>query len=65
MNKLVRYDIIHYALTKEIGRLHMKYVKSKNTKKEKAIKAIKNDPEILKNIVKRYLRFCHDQYVTI
>jgi succinate dehydrogenase flavin-adding protein (antitoxin of CptAB toxin-antitoxin module) len=65
VNKKRRYDILYYALNKEIGRLHMKYVKSKNSKKEKALKVIKNDPEILRNVISRYIRFCHDQYVTI
>jgi hypothetical protein len=39
-NKDNRYQIVHYALTKEIGRLHMKFVKSKKSKQEKLLKSI-------------------------
>jgi hypothetical protein len=49
---------------KELGRLHMKYVKSKKSKQEKLLKALKQDTEAIQNIILRYLRFCHDQYIT-
>ena len=51
---------MNYAINKEIGRLHMKYVKSKNKSKEKALTAVKKDPNVIKNVITRYLRFCHD-----